>query len=96
MRHAITKPGIIAGLVGSMFLSAAGSSLAKPRTIITSGNTPYNYTCEPSWFSPGYYCYQPAPYYVYNAYPGYYAHGSYNSCTEAVWNGWQWVSKQVC
>ena len=53
---------------------------------------PYNYTCKPSWFYPGYYCYQAGPYDV----PGHDAYGSSYSCPAAVWNGRQWVRREVC
>jgi hypothetical protein len=93
MRHIVTKLGIITGLVGAVSLCAAGASVAKPhRAAATENQIPYNTTCKPSWFYPGYYCYQADPYYV----PGYDAYGSYASCTAAVWNGRQWVRKEVC
>jgi hypothetical protein len=93
MGHILTKLGIIAGLVGASSLGAAGPTVAKSHpTAGTVDQVPYNYTCKTSWFYPGYYCYQAGPYDV----PGHDAYGSSYSCLAAVWNGRQWVRREVC
>jgi hypothetical protein len=93
MKRLSTKLGIVAGLVGATFLTAAIPAAAKShRTTSTTEQIPYNYTCKPSWFYPGFYCYQADPYYA----QGYDAYGSYQSCPAAVWNGRQWVRREVC
>jgi hypothetical protein len=93
MRHVLTKLGIIAGLVGASSLSAVGPTVAKShRTAGTVDQIPYNYTCKPSWFYPDYTCYQARPYNV----PAQDAYGSSYSCLAAVWNGRQWVRREVC
>ena len=93
MRHILTKLGIIAGLVGASSLGAAGPTVAKSHpTAGTVDQIPYNYTCKLSWFYPGYYCYQASPYDV----PGQDAYASSYSCPAAVWNGRQWVRREVC
>jgi hypothetical protein len=93
MRHTLTKLGIVAGLVGATVLTAVGPTVAKSvRTEGAVEHIPYNYTCKPSWFHPGYYCYQADPYDV----SGYDAYGSYYACPAAVWNGRQWVRREVC
>ena len=97
MRSVLTKLGIIAGLVGTLALSATSPTLAKAKRTATGvERLPYNYTCEASWFYPGYYCYQASSYYQYDRFPAYYAYGGSYSCTAAVWNGWRWVRKRVC
>ena len=97
MRCILTRLGVFAGLAGALALGAAGPTLAKSSRAATGGDTiPYNYTCELSWFYPGYYCYQPSAYYQNNGYPAYYAYGTPYSCTAATWNGWQWVRTRVC
>jgi hypothetical protein len=96
VRSVLTKLGILASLLGTLALSATSPTLAKAKRTVTSvENFPYNYTCKASWFYPGYHCYQASSDYQYNAFPAY-AYGSSYTCTAAVWNGWQWVRKQVC
>jgi hypothetical protein len=99
----LTKLGIVTGLLGALAFGASDAALAKPHHVARSvEKAPYNYTCQSSWFYPGYYCYEPGPYYNWyptyyanNWYPGYYAYGS-SSCTAAVWDGSQWVRRRVC
>jgi hypothetical protein len=95
MKCLLTKIWIIAGLVGALALSTAMPALAKSaRPHADTDMIPNPYTCEASWFYPGYYCYLPNSYYY--GYPAYYAYGSSYSCTAATWNGWQWVPTRVC
>jgi hypothetical protein len=93
MRRFLTKLGIIAAFVGTISLSAAVPTIAKSSwSARVEGQIPYNTTCKLSRFYFGFYCYQADPYYV----PGYDAYGSYSSCPAAVWNGRQWVRREVC
>ena len=98
MKNMLTKLGIITGLLETIAFGATGTALAKPRHAASGAEkVPYNYTCQRSWYYPGYYCYEPAAYYnwSYDWYPSYYAYDSH-SCTAAVWDGWQWVRRRVC
>ena len=98
MKSVLTKIGITTGVLGAIALGATSASFAKSRHAASSAEKiPYNYTCQRSWFYPGYYCYEPDPYdwRSSNWNPAYYAYDSY-SCTAAVWDGWRWVRRQVC
>jgi hypothetical protein len=107
MKDNLTKLGAVAGLLGTLAFAASDTASAKPHHVAHSMEKfPINYTCQSSWFYPGYYCYEPAQYYnwsydeyptdyAYNWYPGYYAYDSY-LCTAAVWNGSQWVRRRTC
>jgi hypothetical protein len=74
-----------------------GTALARSHQAAgTVEKFPYNYTCQSSWFYPGYYCYEPGAYSLsYNWYPSSYAYGSY-ACAAAVWNRGRWVQARVC
>ena len=107
MKDILTKLGIMTGLLGAIAFGATDTALAKAHHGARSvEKIPYNYTCQSSWFYPGYYCYEPGPYYNWSYdwypsnyanswYPSYYAYGSY-SCTAAVWDGSQWVRRSAC
>jgi hypothetical protein len=86
MKDILTKLGIMTGLLGAIAFGATDTALAKPRHVARSvEKVPYNYTCQSSWFYPGYYCYEDRSYDRYPSYHAYnrslYAYGSdaYNS-----------------
>jgi hypothetical protein len=102
MKDILTKLGIVTGLLGTLAIGATGTALAKSHHVARNvEKVPYNYTCQSSWFYPGYYCYDNSSsdwypsYYAYNWYPSYYAYDSYG-CTTAAWDGWQWVRRRAC
>ena len=102
MKDILTKLGIATGLLGALALGATETALAKPHHVARSvEKVPFNYTCQSSWFYPGYYCYENwsydryPSYYAYNWYPSYYAYDSY-ACTTAVWDGSHWVRGRTC
>jgi hypothetical protein len=77
MKNILTKLGIMTGLLGTIAFGATDTALAKPHHVARSvEKVPYNYTCQSSWYYPGYYCYQPNRYYnwSYDWYPSYYAY----------------------
>jgi hypothetical protein len=106
MKDILKKLGIMTGLLGTIAFGATGAALAKPHHVARSvEKAPYNFTCQSSWYYPGYNCYEPGryynwsynwypSYYAYNWYPSYYAYDSY-ACT-TVWDGWQWVRTRAC
>jgi hypothetical protein len=93
MRHILTKLGIIAGPCGRKFPGCGG-----PHSREVASNGRHRGTdslqlhVQVFWFYPGYYCYQAGPYDM----PGHDAYGSSYSCLAAVWNGRQWVRREVC
>jgi hypothetical protein len=98
MKEILKRLGIMTGLLGTIAFGATDTALAKPHHVTRSvEQVPYNYTCQSSWFYPGYYCDEPGRYYNWSHdwYPNYYTYNSY-SCTTAVWDGWQWVRGRVC
>jgi hypothetical protein len=107
MKDILTKLGMVIGVMGSLAVGAGGTASAKPHHVARSvEKVPFNDTCQSSWSYPGYYCYEPGPYYnwsydwyptyyAYNWYPGYDAYDSY-SCAATVWNGLQWVRRRTC
>jgi hypothetical protein len=101
MNATLTKLGLAAGFLGTIAIGATSPRLAKQRHVASSAEKlSYGYTCQNSWFYPGYYCYQPTAYYSSDWwsnrwYPANYAYDSY-SCTTAVWDGWQWIRRRVC
>jgi hypothetical protein len=101
MRDISTKLRIMAGLLGTVAFGATDTALAKSQHIARGVEKfPYNYTCQSSSFYPGYYCYEPGPYFnwSYNWYTSHYAYAAYDSygCATAVWKGWRWVRGRVC
>jgi hypothetical protein len=98
MKDILTKLGIVTGLLGALAVGAGDTASAKPHRVARNVERfPVNYTCQSSWFYPGYYCYEPATYYnwSYDWSPSYYAYDSY-TCTAAVWDGSQWVRRRTC
>jgi hypothetical protein len=56
MKFALTKLGIVAGLMGTLALSAANPALARAnRPVAVAEVVPYNDTCEAYWAARGYY-----------------------------------------
>jgi hypothetical protein len=83
MKDILTKLGLMAGLLGSVALGATGTASAKPHHVARSvEQAPYNYTCQSSWYYPGYYCYVPgSSNWSYDWYPSYYAYNGIRATT---------------
>lgn len=107
MKDILTKLAIMTGLLGALAFGAGVTALAKPHHVARSvEKVSFNYACQSSWFYPGYYCYEPGPYYnwSYERYPTYYAYNWYAaydaydsySCAAVVWDGSQWVRRRAC